>query len=304
MACKAWCARNEVLRKAGGDAHVLEGLSAIHPVTGAEVPVVVSENQLEGIRIGLPAENKLDAAIAEKFGFTILDETAPYTERQETRYRLRDWLVSRQRSWGTPIPLVHCNVCGTLPLDTPVLQGSPAEVKCPRCGGQARREMDTLDTFFDSAWYFLRHIDPENTETAATNTNAWMPVDLYIGGIEHACMHLLYARFVHKFLRDQGLVDCDEPFAELLAQGLVLGKTYKVDGRYIQPEEAKEYETGAVEVSYEKMSKSKGNGVSPEELIDSFGADITRLALLFAAPSQSEIRWKPNLLKTMERWLV
>ena len=208
--------------------------------------------------------------------------------RKTVTYRLRDWLISRQRAWGAPIPIVYCEKCGTVPVpekDLPVrlpddldftgegaspLARHPGFVNttCPQCGGPARRETDTMDTFVCSSWYFLRYTDPTNSERPWNLEDAdyWMPVDQYVGGIEHAVMHLLYARFFTKVLRDLGLVKVDEPFARLLTQGMVLK-----DGS--------------------KMSKSKGNTVSPEEMIAKYGADAVRLFIMFAAPPERDLDW-------------
>ncbi len=209
--------------------------------------------------------------------------------KRTINYRLKDWLVSRQRYWGTPIPLVHCPKCGivpqkkenlpvTLPEDVEITgEGNPLELHptwkkttCPKCGGEATKETDTLDTFVESSWYFLRYCsDPmvwEDMPFSKEDAKYWMPVDQYIGGIEHAILHLLYARFFTKVLRDLGYVDIDEPFERLLTQGMVL-------------------KDGA------KMSKSKGNTVDPDEIIAKYGADTARLFILFAAPPAKELEW-------------
>lgn len=235
-------------------------------------------------------------------------------------YRLRDWGISRQRYWGCPIPIIYCDKCGTVPVpaeDLPVklpenidfkaLSGlSPLEsvedfvnVPCPKCKGSARREVDTMDTFVDSSWYFLRYLSADNTEQPVVKemVSKWMPVDQYIGGIEHAVMHLLYARFFTKALRDLGLIDIDEPIKNLLTQGMVCMETLKcaTDG-YLLPEEVKdnrcskcggEVERGAVE----KMSKSKKNTIDPDGIIKRYGADTTRLFSLFAAPPEKDLDW-------------
>ncbi|MFZ5827086.1 MAG: leucine--tRNA ligase [Bacillota bacterium] len=203
-------------------------------------------------------------------------------------YRLRDWLISRQRAWGAPIPIVYCEKCGTVPVPESELPvripddlnfsgegGSPlarhqgfVNATCPSCGGNARRETDTMDTFVCSSWYFLRFTDANNSEKAwnPEDVNYWMPVDQYVGGIEHAVLHLLYSRFFTKALRDMGHLKVDEPFAALLTQGMVLK-----DGS--------------------KMSKSKGNTVSPEEMIAKYGADSCRLFIMFAAPPERDLDW-------------
>jgi leucyl-tRNA synthetase len=225
--------------------------------------------------------------------------------RRTTQYRLRDWLVSRQRYWGTPIPIIYGEDGAVLPVpdsDLPVLlprdasftgRGNPLAssssfVQCvdPRNGKPARRETDTMDTFFDSSWYFLRYCDPKNLQLPFDReaVHRWMPVQHYIGGIEHAILHLLYSRFFTKVLRDLGLLATDEPFQHLLAQGMVTN-TY-VDRN-----------TGQLAVDdrgrpkYQKMSKSLGNGVDPMDLIDHFGADTARLFILFAAPAEKELQW-------------
>lgn len=211
--------------------------------------------------------------------------------RQTVTYRLRDWGVSRQRYWGNPIPIIYCNSCGVVLVpdkDLPVLLPDNVQVgkttrnpllsvlefvntSCPECGKMARRETDTMDTFVDSSWYFARYADPKNNKEPfdKAKANYWLPVDQYIGGIEHACMHLLYARFIHKFMRDIGWVDCDEPFARLLTQGMVT-------------------KDGA------KMSKSKGNVVDPKYIVDRFGADTLRVFLLFASPPEKDVEWSDD----------
>jgi leucyl-tRNA synthetase len=208
--------------------------------------------------------------------------------REQVNYRLRDWLISRQRYWGAPIPIIYCDQCGIVPVpeaDLPVLL--PLDVafeptgespllkakdflntRCPQCGGPARRETDTMDTFVCSSWYYLRYCDPRDVEHAFARDKVdyWMPVDQYIGGVEHAILHLLYSRFFMKVLFDLGLAPVDEPFTNLLTQGMVLK-----DGT--------------------KMSKSKGNVVSPEEIIEHYGADTARLFILFAAPPERDLDW-------------
>ena len=204
--------------------------------------------------------------------------------QRKVNFRLRDWLISRQRYWGTPIPMIYCQSCGTVPVpqeQLPVLlppdvvfkagenplASSPSftETTCPQCGGVARRETDTMDTFACSSWYFLRYTDPRNTEAPFSQATAdyWMNVDQYVGGVEHAILHLLYARFFTKALRDFGYLKVDEPFQNLLTQGMVC-------------------------MNGSKMSKSKGNIVSPEVIIGNYGADTARLFILFAAPPERE----------------
>ncbi|MBD1931620.1 MULTISPECIES: leucine--tRNA ligase [Cyanophyceae] len=237
------------------------------------------------------------------------------------QYRLRDWLISRQRYWGAPIPVIHCPKCGIVPVpdeDLPVVLPENVEftgrgasplsgmdwvnVPCPSCGTQAKRETDTMDTFIDSSWYFLRYPDANNRQQVfdKTKTNDWMPVDQYVGGIEHAILHLLYSRFFTKVLRDCGLLNFDEPFQRLLTQGMVQGITYKnpETGKYIpaaqvkDPTAPKDPETGKpLEVFYEKMSKSKYNGVDPLEVLAKYGADTARMFTLFKAPPEKDLEW-------------
>ncbi|MEW6324799.1 MAG: leucine--tRNA ligase [Nitrospirota bacterium] len=220
--------------------------------------------------------------------------------RRRINYRLRDWGISRQRYWGTPIPMLYCAACGVVPApeaELPILLprdvpftgkgGSPlaespsfVNAACPRCRGPARRETDTMDTFIDSSWYFLRYADPRNYERPFNREAAdyWMPVNQYIGGIEHAVLHLLYARFFTKVVRDLGLTSADEPFANLLTQGMVI-------------------KDGA------KMSKSKGNVVDPNALIEQYGADTARLFSLFAAPPEKDLEWDDQAVEGASRFL-
>ncbi|MBI5234760.1 MAG: leucine--tRNA ligase [Deltaproteobacteria bacterium] len=251
--------------------------------------------------------------------------------RPTTNYKLRDWGISRQRYWGCPIPVIHCASCGVKPVsyrELPVvlpenvkltgigsspLAESPefVEVKCPSCGAPARRETDTMDTFVDSSWYFLRYASPHSSSAPFDKKEAmrWMPVDQYIGGIEHAVLHLLYARFFTKALRDLGLHDVDEPFKNLLTQGMVRKQTLKChEHGFIYPEEAvnglcvhcgKTLETGAVE----KMSKSRKNVIDPDRIIERYGADTTRLFSLFAAPPEKDLDWSEDGVEGAYRFL-
>ncbi len=239
---------------------------------------------------GLTSEQAFNA-IADKL------ETEGKGNRK-VNYRLRDWGVSRQRYWGAPVPVVYCKVCGTVPVaerDLPVElpkdvnlggSGSPlgkldefVNTHCPKCAKPAKRETDTFDTFMESSWYFARFASAgNNTSMLDQAANFWLPVDQYIGGIEHAILHLLYARFFTKLLRDEGLVDADEPFANLLTQGMVLK-----DGT--------------------KMSKSKGNTVDPQTLIDRYGADTVRLFVMFAAPPEQSLEWSDSGVEGSFRFL-
>jgi leucyl-tRNA synthetase len=238
------------------------------------------------------------------------------------RYRLRDWLISRQRYWGTPIPMVYCDACGlvpvpeeqlpvTLPLDVPFTgrEGNPlakheafVNVDCPQCGSAARRETDTMDTFVDSSWYFLRFITPRNDERIFDSelVNRWLPVDQYVGGIEHAILHLLYARFITHALFDMGLVAFEEPFAQLFNQGMITKEGYRDPSQHmawvgldeVEWRDGKPYR-GAIELVPElgKMSKSRYNVVPPDELIARYGADTERIYTLFIAPPEKEAAW-------------
>ncbi|MGL4910424.1 MAG: leucine--tRNA ligase [Cetobacterium sp.] len=268
-----------------------------------------------------------------------LVKIADFVEKKEfgqrtTKYRLKDWGVSRQRYWGTPIPALYCEKCGVvmekeenlpvlLPTDVEFTgNGNPLETSesfknsvCPCCGGPARRDTDTMDTFVDSSWYFLRYCDPKNENLPFKKelADGWSPVDQYIGGIEHAVMHLLYSRFFTKVLRDMGLLSTNEPFKRLLTQGMVLGPSYysSTENRFVYPEEVELKGTGAilkttgeeVQVKIEKMSKSKNNGVDPEIMINKYGADTTRLFIMFAAPPERELEWNENGLAGAARFL-
>lgn len=252
--------------------------------------------------------------------------------KARVQYRLRDWLISRQRYWGAPIPVIHCPTCGTVPVpasDLPVLlpenveftgKGSPlakmeewVNVPCPSCGTPGKRETDTMDTFIDSSWYFLRYPDAQNQEQIfeTAKTNDWMPVDQYVGGIEHAILHLLYSRFFTKVLRDRGLINCDEPFKRLLTQGMVQAMAYKnpVTGKYVPPADIdpanpKDPQTGeALQVFYEKMSKSKYNGVDPLEVMGKYGVDTARMFILFKAPPEKDLEWEDADVEGQFRFL-
>ncbi|MGE6993353.1 leucine--tRNA ligase [Pseudomonas sp. NPDC047961] len=261
-----------------------------------------------------------------------------------TQFRLRDWGISRQRYWGCPIPIIHCETCGDVPVpeeQLPVVlpedvvpdgAGSPLarmpefyDCSCPKCGAAAKRETDTMDTFVESSWYFARyaspHYDQGMVDPAAANH--WLPVDQYIGGIEHAILHLLYARFFHKLMRDEGLVSSNEPFKNLLTQGMVIADTYyrtlENGGKdwfnpadVIVERDAKAKVIGAklasdglpVEIGgTEKMSKSKNNGVDPQAMIDSYGADTCRLFMMFASPPDMSLEWSDSGVEGASRFL-
>ena len=263
---------------------------------------------------------------------------------KKTTWRLRDWGVSRQRYWGTPIPIIHCDQHGAVPVpekDLPVVlpldcvpdgsgnplhkhEGFHAGVTCPVCGAAARRETDTMDTFVDSSWYFMRYCDPQNDQAmVGAGADYWMPMDQYIGGIEHAILHLLYARFWTKVMRDLKLITVDEPFTKLLTQGMVLNQIYsrkndKGGVEYFWPHEvedivdangkittAKSKIDGSI-VNYEgvgTMSKSKNNGVDPQDLIERYGADTARLYTMFTAPPEATLEWNDSAVEGSYRFL-
>jgi len=277
------------------------------------------------------------AAVAHALGQKGLGEL-------QTTWRLRDWGVSRQRYWGTPIPIIHCEEHGAVPVpekDLPVVlptdcvpdgsgnplhkhEGFHAGVVCPVCGKPARRETDTMDTFVDSSWYFMRYCDPKNDEAmVAGGADYWMPMDQYIGGIEHAVLHLLYARFWTKVMRDFGLIKFDEPFTNLLTQGMVLNETYYREDAagkktWINPEDVElthdergrpvsailKADGQPVEIGgTEKMSKSKNNGIDPQAQIDQYGADTARLFTMFASPPEQTLEWSGAGVEGANRFL-
>jgi leucyl-tRNA synthetase len=317
------------------------GLFVTHPLNGEQLPVWVANYVLasygEGAVMAVPAHDERDFEFANKYNLPIKavikhsdSDTLPMIEHgtlfnssefdglnfeqateaialalstknlgtKRTQFRLRDWGVSRQRYWGCPIPIIHCDKCGEVPVPAEQLPvalpedvvmdgvGSPIkkdpsfyETTCPTCHGKATRETDTLDTFFESSWYFARYASFDSKASMADErANYWLPVDQYVGGIEHAILHLLYARFFNKLMRDVGLIKNDEPFTNLLTQGMVLK-----DGT--------------------KMSKSKGNTVDPQELIDTYGADTARLFMMFAAPPEQSLEWADSGVEGANRFL-
>lgn len=321
---------------------VFSGSTAVNPVNGKKVPVWIADYVLSdygtGAIMAVPAHDQRDFEFAKKFGIEIIQvikggeagqayegegvminssefDGIPSAEggrkitekleksgqgKAQVTYRLRDWLLSRQRFWGTPIPMIYCAKCGLVPVkdsDLPVLLPKDApltgkgesplaqmkgfvETKCPKCAGSARRETDTMDTFVDSSWYFLRYLDPKNDKAVfdPAKAESWMPVDQYIGGIEHACMHLIYSRFFHKVIKDLGMAKGEEPFDNLLTQGMVtMG--------------------GAA------MSKSKGNAVPVEDMVERFGADTARLFVLFASPPRNQLEWSEEGVQGSFRFL-
>jgi len=266
-----------------------------------------------------------------------LDDIAEYLEsigrgRKTIEYRLRDWGISRQRYWGAPIPVVNCDECGAVPVpeaDLPVVLpkdvslsgegGSPLDmidsfinVPCPRCGRPAKRETDTMDTFVESSWYFDRFCCPDHSVKPGLDkqrVNYWMPVDQYIGGIEHAILHLLYARFYTKMLRDFGVLDVDEPFSNLLTQGMVCKETMKCSKHgFLFPEEVKDGKCIHCDLAVtigktEKMSKSLKNVVDPNYIIDEYGSDTARIFCLFAAPPERDLEWSDQGVEGSFRFL-
>jgi leucyl-tRNA synthetase len=275
----------------------IEIKQVIAPIDGAEVDLEQgSFVTKEGVCCNSGVLDGLDFKAAfDKIADQLVQQNKG---KRQVNFRLRDWGVSRQRYWGTPIPIINCDDCGAVPVpekDLPVVlpediefQGIGSPIKtmdsfkkttCPSCGKPAERETDTFDTFMESSWYYSRYACPGQDQTMLdTRADYWAPVDYYIGGIEHAILHLLYARFYHKLMRDEGLINSDEPFKRLLTQGMVLK-----DGS--------------------KMSKSKGNTVDPQALIDRFGADTVRLFIMFAAPPEQSLEWADAGVEGAHRFL-
>ena len=325
----------------------IDGLTAINPVSGKEIPIYISDYVMMGYGTGaimaVPAHDERDWAFAKKFGIDIVEvikggdiTTGAYTGDGEmvnsdflngfdnkkdsiarmiehlsqegigemgVQFKMKDWAFNRQRYWGEPIPIVHCPACGIVPVPYSELPLRLPEVKnfepgeggesplakieafvnctCPKCGGAAKRETDTMPQWAGSSWYFLRYIDPHNTEALADpeKLKYWMPVDWYNGGMEHVTRHMIYSRFWHKFLYDLGIVPVAEPYAKRTAQGLILGS----DG--------------------EKMSKSRGNVVDPNDMVDVFGADVLRTYVLFMGDYGSAAPWNESSMKGCKRFL-
>ena len=295
-----------------------------------DVAVTVNSGKYDG----LTYEAAVDAVAA--------DLAAKGVGEKQVRYRLRDWGVSRQRYWGTPIPIIHCEACGAVPVpekDLPVVlpedlvpdgSGNPLNkderflaCSCPKCGGPARRETDTMDTFVDSSWYFMRYCCLDADRMVDERVDYWMPVDQYIGGIEHAVLHLLYARFWTKVMRDLGLIKFDEPFTRLFTQGMLLAECYYREDaagrkRWYYPAEVdvkydeKGRPVGAVALDdgqpvlfggIEKMSKSKNNVVEPRDIIERFGADTARAYVMFAGPPAESAVWSDSGAAGVQRFL-
>ncbi|MFT4047013.1 MAG: leucine--tRNA ligase [Solimonas sp.] len=310
---------------------LMKELEAIRAGCMTEHGTLINSGEYDGLNF----EQAFDA-IAARF-----EQAA--TGKRRVNFRLRDWGVSRQRYWGCPIPVVYCAKCDAVPVpedQLPVVlpedvafTGVQSPIKadaewrkcaCPQCGGPATRETDTFDTFMESSWYFARYACPDNeNEMLDARADYWLPVDQYIGGIEHAILHLLYARFFHKLMRDEGLVASDEPFTNLLTQGMVVKETYyREDGsgkkQWINPADVElELDAKAQPVAaklrsdglpvviggVEKMSKSKNNGVDPQALIDQYGADTVRLFAMFAAPPEQSLEWRDDGVEGASRFL-
>ncbi|GHS91998.1 leucine--tRNA ligase [Alphaproteobacteria bacterium] len=305
-------------------------VSVIRPENSAEavLPYVetngIMENSefLTGLTVLEARKNVLDAL--EKKGDAL----------RKTTYRLRDWSVSRQRYWGCPIPMIHCPKCGTQPVpkaDLPVLlpedvdfqkSGNPLDhhptwknVTCPQCGGEAHRETDTLDTFFESSWYFLRYCCPKATTPLDRDAVAqWMPVDLYIGGVEHAVLHLLYARFFNMVLCDLGYLEAREPFSVLLSQGMVCHTSFQDEkGQWVYPDDVESLANGRLvkkadqtpirAMRAEKMSKSKKNIIDPERMMDTYGVDALRIFIMSDTPYEKDFDWNTDALEGSWRYL-
>ena len=325
----------------------IKGLSAVHPITGKEIPIFISDYVMMGYGTGaimaVPAHDGRDYDFAKKFGIDIIPvieggdiEKEAYTgdgnminsdflngltDKKSSiarmlveleklgvgeggvQFKMKDWAFNRQRYWGEPIPIVHCPTCGMvgvpyeeLPLRLPPVENfQPGEggesplakidsfvnCKCPKCGGDAKRETDTMPQWAGSSWYFLRYIDPKNNDALASaeKLNYWMPVDWYNGGMEHVTRHMIYSRFWHKFLYDLGIVPCDEPYAKRTAQGLILG------------------------ANGVKMSKSLGNVVDPNDVVDSYGADVLRTYVLFMGDYEQAAPWSDSSVKGCKRFI-
>ena len=325
----------------------LDGLAAINPITGKEIPIYIADYVMMGYGTGaimaVPAHDPRDWEFARKFGIDVVEvikggdiEKEAYTGDGEminsgflngytnkkdsihraieelehlgvgeggVQYKMKDWAFNRQRYWGEPIPIIHCPKCGMVPVPydelplrlpdmTEFAPGQNGEsplaripefvhCKCPKCGGEARRETDTMPQWAGSSWYFLRYVDPHNSRCVADydKLKYWMPVDWYNGGMEHVTRHMIYSRFWHKFLYDIGVVPCDEPYAKRTAQGLILGP----DG--------------------DKMSKSKGNVIDPNTVIDSYGADVLRTYVLFMGDYTAAAPWSDSSVKGCKRFL-
>ncbi len=313
-----------------------EQLLKIEEMTEAYVDegILINSGEFDGIQNIEAKEKIISKAEKLKIG------------SKTVNFRLKDWLISRQRYWGTPIPVIYCDDCGTVPvkrIDLPVMLpenvkfdqgGNPllssdvfVKTVCPKCGKPATRETDTMDTFIDSSWYYARYISPklDSAPFDKKEANYWLDVDQYIGGIEHAVMHLLYSRFFHKVMRDIGLIDSDEPFKKLLTQGMVVDYSYQCKGSeqseschnaYYPPEELNDLDMSkstptatcptckrSLTIKIDKMSKSKKNGIDPDDLVKKYGADTVRLFTLFASPPERDLAWSDRGVEGGYRFL-
>ncbi|XP_076626527.1 leucyl-tRNA synthetase, mitochondrial isoform X2 [Colletes latitarsis] len=327
----------------------------LNPFNGKELPVFVTDNvtfqPFRDTYIGIPSASMSDYTFSETVGIEFQRHSIKNYEEQQQKIsevlskarkwniggyqvgsRLQDWLISRQRYWGTPIPIIHCSHCGAQPVPHNQLPVVLPEItfsnkrctlldskdwlntSCPKCGGQATRESDTMDTFVDSSWYFLRYIDPKNTKEMfdVDKVKKMFPVDLYVGGKEHATLHLYYARFISHFLHSEGLLPSKEPFKQLLVQGMVMGKTYQIEntGKYLKADAVEKKGEQYIQkdtkepvvVSWEKMSKSKYNGIDPLELLDKYGIDTTRLLILGDVAPTSNRNWSDDTIPGILNW--
>lgn len=314
----------------------------IRPLDDTEIDLSVEAYTEKGALVNSGAYDDLEFDVA--FKAIASDLEAKGKGKVTVNFRLRDWGVSRQRYWGAPIPVINCKSCGAVPVpedQLPVVlptevefDGSGSPIKkmesfinttCPKCGGAAERETDTFDTFMESSWYYARYASrsSENAMLEPEKANYWLPVDQYIGGIEHAILHLLYSRFFHKLMRDEGLVDSDEPFKRLLCQGMVLADSFFYEDEnggqvWVSPSDVdiKTDEKGRVVSAthrttgqalehdgMSKMSKSKNNGIDPQVMIDKYGADTVRLFMMFAAPPEQSLEWSDTGVEGAHRFL-
>ncbi|XP_076802547.1 putative leucine--tRNA ligase, mitochondrial [Clavelina lepadiformis] len=323
----------------------VKDINAINPFNDETIPFVIGNHHMESYSkalsvLGVPCKHPRDHEIAAKYNLLIKVKTVKLTKEEALKKikklkcgqdymsssNLHDWLVSRQRRWGTPIPIVHCPYHGPvtvpekeLPITLPHYTENLDEWKkttCPKCGRASIKETDTMDTFVDSSWYFMRFTDPQNENEifSKDKCNYSMPVDLYVGGIEHATLHLYYARFISHFCADIGLMKHREPFKKILAQGIIKGKTYRAhsSGKYLPQSQVEQNGSELfdrktkekVDVTFEKMSKSKLNGVDPSEFIAEWGITITRLFVLYAAAPSEVIHWdvKTDIIPGVMRW--
>lgn len=296
----------------------------IKPVIKAEEPLPICTSQ--GTMVDSGILNGLSCEQARIEILKLLEKDS--LGRKKVQYRLRDWLISRQRYWGNPIPLIYCTRCFwvkekqenlpiLLPLATSITLGEKflaqqpnfVQTPCPQCSAPAERETDTMDTFVCSSWYFLRYLNSTDTQKAfdPEEEKKWMPVDMYIGGVEHACLHLLYARFVTKFLCDAKFCTHKEPFAKLLTQGMVVNRSHyhTVEKKYFSEQELKERKIDLTNIvsKIEKMGKSSKNGVNPQHMIDQYGVDAVRLFVLFAAPPEKDLEWKEQGVQGCARFI-